>query len=517
MILFWRHMGLSLALLYLVVSLTTLGIVFNDAAHVNVAALKDVLALLPFYSMNSLEVAAPAAALSLAFGYPLAKHLRARAPSNLVVPLLLLLTPFFVSALALYHGIRSIFGIGTANLVGSLAFRYFPISVIFLLLALASIPASSKTTLANLGVKNYRILFRLELPIVAWNAAIIFVYLCFAMSLDVSCNTVVGGGTIQIFGSLIFDYSRTQTLQSVSSLVSAAMALILMAALVSLVAKSPRRLSQTFERTGALGRPQETGALPYSNLILYAYLLIYGGILFALFQQSSAVNEHLDELYAGLATSAVVVGGATFATMGVSLLISSWLHLGKSLAAAQKNKLVTISLFLPLLFPPVLAGRMAAVVQGMAGVYGNFLSTGFWYLYFFGPLCVLLLLGHPLLLDVALPIVAENHRIRLTDYVQQIFIPTVTSATIVGASLFAAVAVSDSLVARYVGGSTKTLGVVLSNHQEGTLSSSDYMFLFWLGIAMLLALLLAGVWLSFIQRRIWRPDSSFAITTDETD
>jgi hypothetical protein len=147
-------MGLSLALLYLSVSLITLGIVFSDAAHVSVAALKDLLSLLPSYSLNSLEIAAPAAALSLTFGYPLAKHLRARAPSNLVVPLLLLLTPFFVSALALYHGIRSIFGVGIAYLVGSLAFRYFPISVIFLLLALASIPASSEATLTNLGVKN---------------------------------------------------------------------------------------------------------------------------------------------------------------------------------------------------------------------------------------------------------------------------------------------------------------------------------------------------------------------------
>jgi ABC-type spermidine/putrescine transport system permease subunit II len=148
------------------------------------------------------------------------------------------------------------------------------------------------------------------------------------------------------------------------------------------------------------------------------------------------------------------------------------------------------------------------VAQGTLGIYGNEWTVMLWYIYFFSPLSLLLILGQPILFDSALLKASFNQRVTIDDYMDSIFLPVIWSAVFVGAGLFSAVAVSDSLIARYVGGSARTLGVVLSNHQESSLAPGDFVFLAWLAVFMLVALFGAGLFLNTAQRRIWTPESS---------
>jgi ABC-type spermidine/putrescine transport system permease subunit II len=512
----WRHGGLLISIVYLLASCTILILLIYDAGHVNISALRQLLPAIMNVALNSLLVTIPAAALSLTAAYPLARCFRATPPLSTIIPILIIFTPFLSSSIALYQGIKALSGIGPIGFVFCLAFRYFPICVAFLLLGLAAVPQMSKATLENLRVVNVQVFLHLELPLMMRNIAVLFVYLCFAMSLDVFASTIVGGGRIQTFGNLIFDYSHTHSLQPISSAVSALVAAVLILMLVFLIGSGPQRLGISFDRTPSRRAANRLTWSAYRNLPFCSYLIAYSVILYFLFNRPAPVNEQFNELLRGLFTSIFIVGATAAVTMVGSLLIGAFFHLEGIKADSAKGKLITLVLFIPLLLPAVLAGRMAEIVQGTLGYYGNELSISLWYAYFFGPLCVLVILGHPIAFHSALPRGAVNLRVPLSDYMNIVFIPVVLSAVMVGGGLFVAVAISDSLIARYIGGTTKTLGVILANHQEGALSEADFQFMAALSVTMLVALFLAGLMLFIVQKRIWTADSahSFQFDTD---
>jgi ABC-type spermidine/putrescine transport system permease subunit II len=198
-----------------------------------------------------------------------------------------------------------------------------------------------------------------------------------------------------------------------------------------------------------------------------------------------------------------------------AMFVGCWIHLAGIDRDAFRGKFLAAALLIPTLLPPVLAGRMAAVVLGVLNRPGDQGALAVWYMYFFGSIPILVVLGHPLVFDRALPKIAANHRLHIDDYVVSVVLPALASAIIVGACLFGAIAISDAVIVRYIGGSTKTLGVVLANHQEGVLSPGDYVFMGGLGLWTLVTLLLSGAVMFWVQRRATTVESVRSLVSSD--
>src|SRR5260370_1049986 len=165
-----------------------------------------------------------------------------------------------------------------------------------------------------------------------------------------------------------------------------------------------------------------------------------------------------------LKTTAYIVLPITVMIGIVAMFVGCWFHLANIEGDTAIGKFIAATLLIPMLLPPVLAGRMAAVVQGLLDQPGGEVAVGGWYMYFFGSVPILVVLGHPLVFDRALAKVASNHRLFIDDYIYRIVVPALSTAIVIGATLFAAIAISDAVIIRYTGGSIKTLGLVLADH-----------------------------------------------------
>jgi ABC-type spermidine/putrescine transport system permease subunit II len=329
----------------------------------------------------------------------------------------------------------------------------------------------------------------------------LFALLTLLMPLDILGSTIAGGGKLQTFGNLIFDYSRTRDTQATASLLTVGFLVVTASVLSLVVVTGARKVDFMFRDQGQgslLLKPLRT---VYLNPLFLIYVGSYIAILVVLYFQSAAVGSEYAELRYALRTSISIIAPITVMTGVVAVFIGCWFHLGNFDRHAASGKFIAATLLIPTLLPPVLAGRMAAVIQGLLNQAGGDVAISAWYMFFFGALPILVVIGHPLVFDHALPKIAANHRIDAGDYVYSIVLPALASTIVVGGALFAAISISDAVIVRYIGGSTKTLGLLLADHQAGVLAPGDYVFIGGLGLWTLLALVLSGVVMFWVQRR----------------
>lgn len=392
-------------------------------------------------------------------------------------------------------------GTGPETFALGLLIRYFPIAVIVLTVTLHGLPIAIRPTFVNLRVPERKAFFSVVLPVLLPNAALTVVLLSLLMPLDVIGSTIGGGGQIQTFGNLIFGYSHTRDVQGVASLLTVFFVAFATLLLALVIAASSRRGGAMLQNSPPSVEPFTSRRLVYLNPVFIAYIAAYVGIVAALLLQRRSSANQYDELVQALQTSLLIIAPVTIMAGVIALFIGSWIHLSRSEASTVRGRIIAASLIVPALLPPVLAGRMAAIVQGMLGRQSGDAAIAAWYMYFLGCIPVLVVLSHPLVFDRTMPKLARNHRIAIDDYVYSIMAPMIASAVVVGCGLFAAISMADAMIVRYIGGSTKTLGLVLANHQEGTLAPGDYVFLGGLGLVALTLLLLLGAVMVGMQTR----------------
>lgn len=487
----WRLPGVAIGLVHCGVSVGILVALIGDCLEVSEGAFRQMLPNLITHLANSVAVGAPAAALCVLAGAFIAYHLRFTAPTAAIIPLVLLLTPFFSSPIGLYHGLKSFLGAGVVTFCVGLSFRYLPICVVVLLLAMQSVPPASRITLDNLGISRSRVLLRLILPAIAPTALLAWAFLSILMPLDLLGSTVAGGGRLQTLGNLLADYSHARDVQAVSSLLALMLVAVSVLLLIIVVQLSSRRAEAGFNKAND-GSVMLRDRSVYFDPVFITYVGAYIFLLVLLIREGVAIHAQHVELIAGTLASIQLVLPTTVVVAAGAMLVGIALHLAEIPASSVRARFILVILMIPPLLPGVLAGRMAAVVQGATNVAGGEATIAFWYAFFFGTLPALVILTHPILLDNALPRIAKNHRISAEDYVYSVVMPALAVPIVAGAGLFAAIAMSDSLIARYIGGSVKTLGIVLANHQEGALVAGDYTYLGGLGFATMLFLLIAG-------------------------
>lgn len=503
----WRAPGKIVVLTYLVILIVIVFTLIEDSLKVEPTSGLSIFEGLESYLVNSLAVAVPAAILCIGTGTVIAYRLRFLSPLKAIVPVLVLLAPFFTSPIAIYFGFKLIFGAGRGTLILGLAFRYLPIAVILLTLPLYSLPGGSRVTLENFGRSGRRLFIRIAVPIMLPTLLLLFVFLLLIMPLDVTATSIAGGGNVQTFGNLIWDYSHTRDNQEVSSLFTLMYLWVAVLVIGAMLLFALRRVRPVFGSEVRAGESFTSARTIWLNGPFLLYVCMYVAILVVLLSQGRFEAGTYSELGVGMQKSLAIIGPTSLIAMVMSLFVCLLMHLRR--AKMRSRLLMTgigIGLAVPPILPGVLAGRMAAVAQGAVEQHGGDLSISFWYLFFFGTLPILIMLGHPVFLEWRMPKVAANYRIEIGDYVSLVVLPATGLVVCVAGGLFAALAMSDSLIVRYIGGSTKTLGLVLANHQEGSWLYEDYIFLGGLGVATVVCLLLAGLMIYSAQRGFWSPE-----------
>jgi len=485
--------GLLAFAAYLVVSaMVIFCLLYDSAAVLDAWAVVDMSAVAT-YALNSAAVGAPCSAVCVAAALYLAYRLRFVSGRHALLAVIALLTPYFSSAVGLYVGLKAMFGANPFAFGIGLIIRYLPVATIVLLVAMQNVPAGMRRAAINLQVSRRALFWRVVVPVMSPTAILLFVLIALLMPLDVIGSTVAGGGHLQTFGNLIADYSRTRDAQSVASLLTALFVFCSTVILISFVRGATHTRQRSSKVAGTETLPDEPLRTVYLNPVFVVFVGLYATILIALLGQRPHVGGQLGQLSGALSVSAVIIVPITIMTTVFALLVGCWLHLAGLGRTSAREKFVLAALVVPTLLPPILAGRLGAVTQGLLNVSGNGLMVAAWYVYFFGAVPILVVVSHPLVAGSVLADVAANHRVSAADYVLDILFPALRGALVVGGCLFGAIAMSDAVIVRYVGGSTKTLGLVLADHQAGVLSPGDYVFLGGLGLWTLAALLLAGI------------------------
>jgi ABC-type spermidine/putrescine transport system permease subunit II len=512
----WRNLGFLAACLYVAISFLIPACLIADSVTVDLHTFASLWPVLWTLSWNSLIISLPAAFVCVVCATYVAYRLRFVSPPAAVIPVIFLLAPFFSSPIALYGGFRLLFGPGPLTFGIGLVFRYFPVALIFIAVSMYSVPLASKVTLHNLRVSDIRLFVTIAVPKIFGSILLIFTFLTLVMPLDILGGSIAGGGQLQTFGNIIFDYSHTVGLQNMSALLTlvffsvSGFVIFLMIILAS-------RQRFTFTRHDSQTVFFQSARAVYFNPVFLLYVGVYLLILLLLIDQGGAPLPAQDEeLEAGAMVSFQIVFPVTVMTAIIAMFVVLWLHLSQVGRRSAFSMIIAAALLIPPLLPAVLSGRMAANVQGLFDVSGGSSVIAAWYVYFFGALPILVLTSHPIIFDSALPKIAVNHRIAVEDYVFAVVLPALLTSIIVGAGLFAAVATSDSIIARYTGGPIKTLAIVLENHQYGALSSYDYVFMGALGLWTLAILVAAGFIVFSAQKRLWHPESQHQSPSSNT-
>jgi ABC-type Fe3+ transport system permease subunit len=492
----WRTLGLVAFIVYLLLTVVVLAALLWDATGASSAGILFDRRVLGHVARNSVIISLPAAGVCVVLALFLAYRLRFVAIRHALVAVVILLAPYFSSAIGLYVGLKSLVGGTVLAFSLGLIMRYVPVATIVFLVAMQVIPPGVRRAARNLNVSRMTLFWRVVVPAMRSTMLLVFVFLALLMPLDVTGSTVAGGGTVQIFGNLIADYAKSRDAQSAASALTALFVIFSALVLLVFVQMAARYRQRSFSTSRSEGSGDEPVRTVYLNPAFLLFLGTYVAVLISLLRERPHVGGELYELWAGLRVSGAIVLPVTVMTVVCALFVGCWLHLAGLGRTLQREKLVLAALIIPTLLPPVLAARIGAVAQGFLGLSGDGLMVAAWYLYFFGAIPILVLVSDPLVGSNVLAHVAANHRVTVSDYVPDVLLPKLWSGLIVGGCLFTAIAVSDVVIVRYVGGATKTLGLVLSDHQAGVLSRGDYVFLGSLGLWTLLALL-AIAWLMY--------------------
>jgi ABC-type spermidine/putrescine transport system permease subunit II len=496
----WSLPGFGAFMCYLGITAAVLAALLFDAASVFKTATLIDMKSVARYAANSVAIGVPAAVACVTAAMYLAYRLRFVAMRHAMLAVIALLTPYFSSAVGLYVGLKALFGASPLAFGLGLVIRYLPICTIILLLAMQQVPGGIRRAALNLQVSRVKLFWRVVLPIVSAPMLLLLVLVALLMPLDVIGSTVAGGGQLQTFGNLIADYARTRDLQGVASLLTALFVGVATLLLIAFVNIGVRTSQRPFRAASSELLADEPLRTVYLNPVFIAFVGFYLAVLLTLLRERPRVGSQLSDLSAALWVSAGIVGPITVVTVIVALFVGCWLHLSDLRHAPTRERFVLAALVVPTLLPPILAGRLGAVTQGLLNISGSGLSVAAWYVYFFGAIPILVVVSHPLVEGNVLAHVAANHRVNASDYVLGILLPALGYALMVGGCLFGAIAMSDAVIVRYIGGSTKTLGLVLADHQAGVLSPGDYVFLGGLGLWTLAALLLVGI-LMFASKR----------------
>jgi ABC-type spermidine/putrescine transport system permease subunit II len=497
----WSKLGLVAFVLYLLVTIALMGALLFDASHVFNAPSAIDWSGITRYAWNSVLVGVPSATLCVIAGAYLAYRLRFVATRHAVLAVIVLLTPYFSSAVGLYVGLKVLFGASPVAFAVGLILRYLPVCTIVFLLSLQTVPVGIRRAATNLQISGAKLFWRVVAPVIGSTAGLLFIFLAALMPLDVIGSTVAGGGQLQTFGNLIADYSRTRDNQSVASLLTVVFIAVAGIILFSFLGFARRRGEHSYKVRSTESLPNEPLRTVYLNPVFLLFVGVYLAILFALLRQRADVGSELSNLWAAFRLSAVIIIPITIMTVTIAFFLGCWLHLANLRHAASRERLVLAALVIPTLLPPILAGRIGAVAQGLLNVSGDGLTVAIWYVYFFGAVPILVVTSHPFVEHNVLAHVAANHGVARSDYVMDVLMPALAMALLVGGCLFGAIAMSDAVIVRYVGGATKTLGLVLADHQAGVLSPGDYVFLGGLGLYTLAAILLAAIMMYAGQRK----------------
>lgn len=482
---------------------------------------------------RTLMVCFPAALVISGLSYLIAFacHAFFRRRSHLIISLLIslyIVSPYFVllgwralwSADGLLSGLPGLrmvspfLGYGSIAIIAVLTARYLPIGVLLVYLRIIALPLRQIQAAQNLGLRTFYIHTKIYLRWAFPAIALVFLFAVIFGSLDNLASSIAGGGDIQIISNILDDWQRSQLYQGL------AMGLgLFYTAFMTIFLFVMLRFFTTGVSQNSRGSDQEEGIIKgklghsfgMSAIITIALIeisLVVGLLFFAMgghtgtFPTLVGLTRMVSdgELLDALLSSALIGGAVSLLGTGLAMLSVLARHIREGIN--PQNRINTtasdVILLIPLVIPPLLGGIAAGAFQGrVMGFFGSSWSIVLLHTVTFSPLAYFVILAGIKKLPSNSYRAAKNLGLNIGIYASNIFLPACRSTVLISILLVFTFSLNESVMVRYVGGTSKPFGVLIANKQMAALDVQHY----WAVILMFILCLVVLLGLSLIYRR----------------
>jgi putative spermidine/putrescine transport system permease protein/spermidine/putrescine transport system permease protein len=469
--------------------------------------------------LQTIKICLPVAVLVTAISYIMAFFAYAYIPHFIGPFLALLLLPYVSSYYVILLGWRAWVGedglLNRLPVLGSLAdtlsygipsliivmiLRYLPLSVLLVYVRLRALPVTQIHVARNLGLTcagiHYRLYLRWCRPVLVMVGVFSFIF----ASLDYLASSVVGGGSVQTLANLIDDWQRAQAFQGPAMALGVFYASVLTVLAFLTMCFLSLRVGQVSETSQSEDRLSFGGVegwlvsgitlivmVVQLMMILGIFYLALGGLEGA-FPTIKPFLSFLtdDELKHAFLLSLLIgaVAAIVSAVLSVFSLFARHIRDNLSLAVEVGGRMSTgyymlaaanAALLMLLVIPPLLAGIAANAFQGrVLHYFGSTHSIIAVHIIAYSPIAFFVAAGGLARLSPTGYLVARNLGVSLSTYFVKIFLRVCALPIIAGCFVLFAFSLNDHILARYVGGITQNLGILLANKQVAGLESKHF-------------------------------------------
>jgi putative spermidine/putrescine transport system permease protein/spermidine/putrescine transport system permease protein len=466
--------------------------------------------------LQTIKICLPVAVLVMVISYIMAFFAYAYIP-HLVGPFLaLLLLPYVSSYYVILLGWRAwvgedglfnrlpilssladILSYGIPSLIIVMILRYLPLSVLLVYVRLRALPVTQIHVARNLGLTcagiHHRLYLRWCLPVLVMVGVFSFIF----ASLDYLASSVVGGGSVQTLANLIDDWQRAQAFQGPAMALGVFYASVLTVFAFLTMCLLSLRVGQVSETSQSEDRLSFGGVEGWlvsgiTLIVMVVQLMMIIGILYlalgGLEGAFPTIKPFLsfltdDELKHAFLLSLLIgaVAAIVSAVLSVFSLFARHIRDNLSLAVEAGGRMNTghymlaaanAGLLMLLVIPPLLAGIAANAFQGrVLHYFGSTHSIIAVHIIAYSPIAFFVAAGGLARLSPTGYLVARNLGVGLSTYFVKIFLRVCFLPIIAGCFVLFAFSLNDHILARYVGGITQNLGILVADKQVAGLES----------------------------------------------
>lgn len=411
-------------------------------------------------------------------------------------------------------------GYGPVAIIAVMALRYLPVGVLLAYLKVSALPGRTIVAAHNLRVPavaiHTKICLRWALPALG----LVLLFTAIFASMDSLATSVAGGGSVQTVANLLDDWQRSHQFQGMAMWLGVSYVFLICLFLFLMVRAFRLPANYNMGRWMASEQHPQRGKeywllLSATLLVVLLEFSVVGavvfsgiggdkpgyidlkGIMMSMFSDEELQNSALLGIQVSLCSSLIGTGFAAMSILARHIRKPGERFRDVILAPGE------ILILSPLIVPFLLAGVAASAFQGrVINYYGSTYSITVAHVIVFGPIAYFVIAAGLGQLSKNSYSVAKNLGVDLTTYVARIFLPACRFTIPVSLLLVFAFSFNESVLARYVGGSARSLGILIADKQVAALDTQHFAAMSFMFFLTLLASWMASIAVSLKRSRV---------------
>ncbi len=388
--------------------------------------------------------------------------------------------------------LNGVFDYGSPAIIAVMTLRYLPVGILLTYLRLRSLSVRKIHAARNLGIHPWSIHTSLYLPWSRPALSLVFLFTLIFGSLDNLASSVAGGGSVQIVANLIDDWHRSHLFQGWAMRLG-----LCYVAVVGVFVFLTLRLVYRGQ-IGDVTDVADSQPISYYGIefvlffastvaiVLAEFSLVAGVVFLAIggntsnFPSLATILQIIrdEELWLAILEGIRISFVSAAAGAGLAAVSALACHLRENAARIPGKQLIRtneVLLLIPFIYPPLLLGIVAGAFQGQVlGYYGSAVSLAVANTIMFGPLAYFVIRAGLKQLPSNCYLAAKNLDVGFGTYVTSIFLRACRFTLPTGFLLIFAFSLNESLLARYIGGTARPLGLLIADKKMAALEPHHF-------------------------------------------